>query len=285
MNYDDLKEKEARYVKKIIKIAVCAALVLIILATFISGITTIHEGQMGIKSRFGKVVDTNMTAGLHFSVPFIESVKKIDITQQEYLIDLTAYTKDTQTVDHMIIKVNYAYDTSKLDYIIRNVGIKNIESKIVAPQVLSNTKNIVGQYKAEELIAKRAECQERIEDAIAKSFGDNGLLVAAVNIEEITFKAEFEAIVEQKVAAEQQALTVKNETAKKEELAKQKVIEAQAEADAIKVKADAEAYSIQVIQEQIKKSPEYIELQKVEKWNGEFPQVMGNTVNPFVTME
>jgi len=271
--------------KRIMTSTVAVIVVIAVIAVLSMGFTTIREGQIGVKSRFGKIVDTQMGAGLHFMVPFVDSVKKIDITQQTYLIDLTAYTKDTQTVDHMIIKVNYAYDTAKLDSIIRNIGINNVESKIVAPQVLSNTKNIVGQYKAEELISKRAECQERIEATLQESFSANGLIVAAVNIEEITFKKEFEAIVEEKVAAEQQALTVKNETAKKEELAKQQIIEAEAEAEAQKIKADAEAYSIQVIQEQIKKSPEYIELKKIEKWNGEFPQVMGNTVNPFVTIE
>lgn len=260
---------------------VCIALVV----AFISSLTIVHEGEIGVLTRFGKITDIGLSAGLHFKTPFVEHVRKVDITQQSYFNDLTAYTKDTQTVDHMMVKVNYVYDTSKMDYIIRSVGVKNVESKIVAPKVLSNVKNIVGQYKAEELIAKRAECQEKIEDALTKSFIEDGLIVVAVNIEEIAFKAEFESIVEQKVAAEQQALTVKNETVKKEELAKQKVIDAQAEADAVKIKADAEAYSIEVIQEQIKKSPEYIDLKKIEKWNGQFPEVMGNTVNPFVTVE
>ena len=49
-------------------------------------------------------------------------------------------------------------------------------------------------------------------------------------------------------------------------------------------RSEAEAYSIQVIQEQLSASPEYTQLQMVERWNGEWPQVMGSTVNPFVTI-
>ena len=86
------------------------AIIIVIAAALVlsTGFTTIKEGQVGVKSRFGKIVDTQLAAGPHFMVPFVDTIKKIDITQQSYLIDLTAYTKDTQTVDHMIIKVNYA---------------------------------------------------------------------------------------------------------------------------------------------------------------------------------
>ena len=55
-------------------------------------------------------------------------------------------------------------------------------------------------------------------------------------------------------------------------------------ADSEKIKADAQAYSIEVIQEQLNQSPEYIEYQKVQRWDGKLPQVMGENVNPFVSM-
>lgn len=56
-------------------------------------------------------------------------------------------------------------------------------------------------------------------------------------------------------------------------------------AEATRAAADAEAYSISVLQEQIAKSPDYIELEKIKKWDGKYPQVMGNDVNPFVTLD
>ena len=49
--------------------------------------------------------------------------------------------------------------------------------------------------------------------------------------------------------------------------------------------SDAEAYAIEAIQEQLRQSPEYIELQGVQKWDGKFPQVMGDGVNPFVMLD
>ena len=39
-----------------------------------------------------------------------------------------------------------------------------------------------------------------------------------------------------------------------------------------------------VVQEKLDKSPQYIEPIKAQNWDGVLPQVMGNSVNPFVTL-
>ena len=67
--------------------------------------------------------------------------------------------------------------------------------------------------------------------------------------------------------------------------ANQKIVAAEAEAQSAKIAADAEAYAIKAVQEQLAQSPEYIEYERIQKWNGQYPEVMGNTVNPFVTLK
>ena len=78
---------------------------------------------------------------------------------------------------------------------------------------------------------------------------------------------------------------MQNKTAEREEEAKQKVIAAQADADSQKIKADAEAYSIQAVQEQLAKSPNYIDYLKINNWNGVLPQAIGTEVNPFIGID
>ena len=101
---------------------------------------------------------------------------------------------------------------------------------------------------------------------------------------DVDFEDSFEQTIREKVAAEQEAQKVKNETVKKEELAKQEVIAAEASAQAKKIEADADAYAIKVVQEQLDKSPNYNDYIRAQAWDGKLPEVMGNTVNPFVTM-
>ena len=271
--------KEKRTAKAIIGIL---AAVVIILAVVTSSLIIINEGTVGVKYRLGKVVATDLEPGVHFVFPFIESVRKVDVTEQIYKMDVSTYTRDTQTVDSLDIQVNYYYSKADLDTLIRSIGIKNVEPKLIMPNLTSVLKNEVGKYKAEELIANRSQLEMNIEQSLSEKLSKYGVIISRVSIQDIEFEAAFEQVVEQKVAAEQKAMTVQNETIQKQEEAKQKVIAAQAEADAILVKAQAEAEANRLLNESL--SGDLLNYYKIQAWNGEFPQVMGNEVNPFVMM-
>lgn len=251
----------------------------------VAGFKIIPEGHIGVKTQLGAIVADDLGAGPHFSVPFVQSIKSVNVQEQAYEFSAAAYTKDTQTVESISGKLNYQYDRSQLSHIIRTIGIKNVESKIIVPQVNSILKNAIGGFKAEDLVQGRSVLQEQVESELRTSLATSGIVVTAFNIENIDFEDSFEEVIRAKVAAEQEALRMRNETVAKEEQAKQTVIAAQAAADSQRLEAEAEAYAIELIQKQLAASPKYIELKKVEKWNGQWPQIMGNTINPFVTMD
>ena len=266
--------------RRLLLVLLAAALVALGSASF----TIIEEGYIGVKYQFGKIVDDSLSAGLNFKVPFVQTIRQVDVREQMYQMDANAYTKDTQTVEGIQTKLNYVYDRGELSNIIRNIGINNVESKLLIPQMQSIVKNEIGQYKAEDLVQNRTTVQESIEDKLRESLGQSGIIVVSFAIENLDFEDGFEEAIRAKVVAEQEALKMQNKTKEKEELARQMVIEAQAEAESQKIRADAEAYAIEAIQKQLQQSPEYIELQRVQKWDGKYPQVMGNSVNPFVAL-
>ena len=266
------------------RIILTAAVIIVVLILLGTCVTVIPEGFIGVKYNLGKIRNSSLQPGAHLSLPFIETIEKVDVREQVYETHQPAYTKDTQTVESIYVKVNYVYATGQIDSLIRTVGVNNVESTLIVPNLNSILKNTIGKYKAEELIQNRSIAQELVEDELRGALSPYGVSITAVNLADIDFEDSFEQTIRDKVAAEQEALRVKNETAAKEEEARQTVIAAQADADSKKLKADADAYAISVIQAELSKSPEYIELQKIEKWNGEFPEVMGTTVNPFVTL-
>lgn len=266
--------------RRLLLVLLAAVLVALGSASF----TIIEEGYIGVKYQFGKIVDDSLSAGLNFKVPFVQTIRQVDVREQMYQMDANAYTKDTQTVEGIQTKLNYVYDRGELSNIIRNVGINNVESKLLIPQMQSIVKNEIGQYKAEDLVQNRTTVQESIEDKLRESLGQSGIIVVSFAIENLDFEDGFEEAIRAKVVAEQEALKMQNKTKETEELARQTVIAAQAEAESQKIKADAEAYAIEAIQKQLQQSPEYIELQRVQKWDGKYPQVMGDSVNPFVTL-
>ena len=276
--------KRKNRVPRPIKMGATIIVLLIAFATVISMINIVPEGHVGAKYRLGALVTTDLDAGPHFSMPFVENIKNVDIKEKTFELNMTAYTKDTQVVENIKVKLNYMYDLTMLPQIIQSIGLDNVEARLLVPNTTSVTKNMTGKYKAEELIQNRSLLQEGVEEELRTLLSQNGIVVVSVNIEDIDFENSFEENIRKKVAAEVAAQTKKNETATKEEEARQEIIAANADAESARIAADAEAYGIKVVQEQLAQSPQYIEYQKVNKWNGKFPEVMGNTVNPFVTI-
>ncbi len=247
--------------------------------------TVVNEGYIGVKYQFGKIVSSDLSAGLNAHIPFIEEIQQVDIREQIYSVQTDAYTSDTQTVDNLGLKLNYYYDGTKLPEIIRTIGVSNVETKLLVPNVAKISKDEIGKVKAEDLVQNRSDVQNAIYESLKKTLEPQGIIVTAFAIENLAFEDAFEQSIQAKVIAAQDALKMQNKTAEREEEAKQKVIAAQAEADSQKIKADAEAYSIKAVQEQLAKSPNYIDYLKIENWNGVLPQAIGSEVNPFISLD
>ena len=271
--------------KKIGKIAVIVIIVIALLVLLFNCFSIINEGFIGVKYTFGKITQDNLSPGLNFCIPFVEEIRQVDTREQVYSVVDDAYTSDTQTVQQLQLKLNYRYDSAKLSDIIRNVGIDNVESKLLVQNVAKITKNEIGKVKAEELVQSRAEVQQTIQDVLAETLAPSGIVVVSFAIENLSFDEAFESSIQAKVIAAQDALKMENKTKEKEEEAKQVVIAAQAKADSTKLEADAEAYAIEAVQKQLENSPNYIDYLKITNWNGQLPQIIGDGVNPFVNLD
>lgn len=271
--------------KKVGKIAVIVIIAIALIILVFNCFSIVNEGFIGVKYTFGKITQDNLSPGLNFCIPFIEEIRQVDTREQVYSVVDDAYTSDTQTVQQLQLKLNYRYDSAKLSDIIRNVGIDNVESKLLVQNVAKITKNEIGKVKAEELVQSRSDVQQTIQDVLAETLAPSGIVVVSFAIENLSFDEAFESSIQAKVIAAQDALKMENKTKEKEEEAKQVVIAAQAKADSTKLEADAEAYAIEAVQKQLENSPNYIDYLKITNWNGQLPQIIGDGVNPFVNLD
>ncbi len=266
------------------KIVLIAVIVVVAIILIFNSFSVVNEGFIGVKYRFGKIVNSSLTAGLNFHIPFIEDIRPVDIREQVYEVETDAYTSDTQTVDQLKLKLNYCYDGTRLPEIIRSIGVDNVVSKLLVPNVAKISKDEIGKVKAEDLVQNRSTVQNEIYESLKETLQNQGIVVSAFAIENISFDDAFEQSIQAKVIAAQDALKMQNKTAEREEEAKQKVIAAQADADSQKIKADAEAYAIEAVQKQLGKSPNYIDYMKIQNWDGKLPAAVGD-VNPFVAID
>ena len=74
-----------------------------------SSFTIIHSGEVGIRVRFGKVVNKSTHEGVNLKIPFIERIERMNIRVQKSEVKTTSSSKDLQEVD-MRLAVNYRID-------------------------------------------------------------------------------------------------------------------------------------------------------------------------------
>lgn len=245
--------------KKIIGFAAIGVVALILI---VSCFTVVRAGHTGVVMTFGAVEDKVLGEGLHFRIPFVQTVVQMNNRTQKTEATGTSSSKDLQIVSY-VVAVNYHVNNTASADLYQNVGA-DYANVVISPAIQESIKAITAQYTAEQLITERQAVSEQIKEALAEKIRHYGITVEIFNIVNFDFSEEFNAAVEAKQTAQQNALKAEQDLARIEVEAKQKITQ-----------AEAEAKSIQLIQDALALSPDYIEYIKWNKWNGELPQVMG----------
>lgn len=247
--------------KKALGCGVVMLLVILVIILFLGGFRTIKSGQVGIKTRFGKVIDTQMNEGVNFKLPFIEKIVKMNIQVQKIELDTTSASKDLQDVN-MKLAVNYRVNGKRATSLYKNVGTK-YEEVILQPAIQESIKAITSNYTAEELITNRSEVSVKCMEMLQTKVEKYGLSIDNFNITNFSFSEEFNKAIEEKQVAEQKVLTAKQELEKEKIEAEKKIVKAEAEKQANELK-------------QASLTDNLIKEKFIDKWNGELPKASGS---------
>lgn len=229
---------------------------------------TISAGHRGVLLTFGKAHPVPAGEGLHFKIPIVQSVVKMSVQTLKYEADSEAASKDLQVV-HSTIAVNYRLSEESAATLYTNIGI-NYEDRVIQPAVQESVKSITAQFTAEELITKRNDVKSKLQTQLHDRLLERGINVEEISVTNFDFSESFNYAIEQKVTAEQLKLKAERDLERIEIEARQ--IEAQAEGQAKAISTVRTALG----------PGNYIEWLKIQKWNGELPQVTGAT--PFVNV-
>lgn len=234
---------------------------LIVVAIFsfivlISSFKIIKSGEVGLRIRFGKIVDSSLTEGINFKVPFIEKIQKVNIKVQKVELNVEASTKDMQLVN-TDVAVNYKVLSNSASELYRNVG-KDYEEVILMPAIKESIKTAIAQYNAEEITINRAGVSTNCLNAIQSKVEKYGIVIEEFNLVNFNFSAEYTKAIEEKQVAEQQV-----------ETAKQKLAKAKIEAEEKEVVANGEAKANKILETTLTK--EILMQQYIEKWDGKLP--------------
>jgi regulator of protease activity HflC (stomatin/prohibitin superfamily) len=156
-------------------------------------------------------------------------------------------TKDGQIVK-MDLSVRFHIDPTRLTNLHREIGPDYI-NKVVRPEIRNQIRLAVSAYPVTEVYTeKRQEIQNQTQENIKRKFRASYLILDEVLIRNIRFSNEFEKAIEQKQIAQQEAQRMQYVLDKERQEKDRKIIEAQGEAESIRLKAQVLAANPALIQ-------------------------------------
>jgi len=259
--------------ERTIKMVLFTIFSIVLLLVGLSAFYTVQSGEKAIVLTNGRVTDV-VGDGMHFKIPLFQDVVKVDVRTKGATAPAVAGSRDMQTV-HTSVAVNYHLDSDKLTELYSKVGL-DVEQKIIDPRIQEAVKSVVAKYSADQLLAQRESIKKEISTLLVSLTASYYIIVEDIQITNFDFSDQYNKAIEDKQSAEQAALTAKNNLMRINIEAEQKISMAKAEAEAIRIQADA-------IRAQ--GGAAYVQLKAIEKWNGVLPATMAGGSVPFVNLK
>ena len=241
----------------------------------------IDDNQIGLKRVYGQIQDQPVQ-GLQWYNPWSTDIITFDNQQTPVESDISTPTHDQQRA-HITAKATVQLSRTGAAAMYRNVGA-DWANKIV-PQLLRSVQVAeVGRQTALSLIQNQATVESNIRSRLAERLRARGITLTDFQVTGVKFSDEYMAAVEGKATAIQNAENERNKTAAIRERGEQTKIQANAEAEAMRVRAQA----LQANQNLIEYERLNVQREAIRKWDGTVPStVMGGGQNagvPFVNV-
>jgi prohibitin 2 len=259
-------------VGKLVSFVVIALLVLIIA---LNSFSSVQYGNLGLYKTFGKLNTEVLSPGIHLKIPFIQTVIQVNTQVTKAETDTSASSKDLQPVSTHVA-VNYSVNKAAIFNLMNNIG-GSYDAVIISPAIQEIVKEVTAKYPAEDLIAKRDVVATEVSNLLTKRLAKYDLVVNDINIVNFKFSDAFNQSIEAKQVAQQQALKAENDLRRIEIEAKQKIAQAGAEAESLKLKKQ------EITPDLVKLKQIEVQEKALEKWDGKLPSVTGGAT-PFIDL-
>lgn len=252
------------------KLSSSAIIAVVIGLLIFDGFTLIPAGHSGVIFDNGRgILEKEFPEGLHLKVPIWQKVYLMDMRTQEYTMSATkgegAYKMSDDSIkarsrDGQIVYIDatilYHIEPNQAHYIRQNIGNNTeYQSKIVRPKSREILRDAVSKYDALDLVSdKRAEVVKVMNETLTSNFVKNKIVLEDVILRNVAFSEEFANAIEQKQVQFQKIKIAEYQKQEAKELKEKKIIEAQADAESISLKGDS-----------LRKNPEVIQFEFVQK--------------------
>jgi regulator of protease activity HflC (stomatin/prohibitin superfamily) len=285
-----------RAVPEIVGWLVAGAVAVVLLSAVLSSFTIVTPGNVGVVFNIWTGSLRVAPQGLVFRAPWITTVQSYPVALRTYTMvkrsgEGSAAEDDsidlpTREGQHIRQDISVTFNTSAdraVDVFrsFRGADVSEIEATFIRRTIITAAQNAAGQMSLTDIISdRRGELQASIVKVLTGDLDRMGFMLDKVNLGASHLPQAIEQQLQQKMAAQQQALQAEYELQKETTLAKAKVAQAEGEANATLVKARAQAEANKLLEQTL--NPLLVQQKAIDKWNGELPTYNGGGALPFL---
>jgi regulator of protease activity HflC (stomatin/prohibitin superfamily) len=252
---------------------VAFVLAAVVLGTLGGSVVIVDAGEVGVVFNvFGGTQKEPLNPGLHFVVPYINTVYRYPTQEQVYTMTKNKGEGEGQyrdvddsllapTIEGLQVGIDSSTRykiNSTMAWKIHN-DLRDYKNVLVRPKIRSIVRLYVSQNTVTNVYGpKRAEIQASIETALRQAFEPEGLVLLSFDLRNVDFSEEYARSIEQKQIAQQQAEQLVFVLQKEQREAERKKIEAEGIKQAAITRAQGDAEALRLINQQIAGNPNLI---------------------------
>ena len=175
---------------------VLAVAAVVIFSLVGSAVKVVQEYERGVIFRLGRLVGAK-GPGLFFIIPFVDRMVKIDLRT----VTLDIPSQEAITRDNVTVRVNAVCYFRVVD---PEAAVVRVENYLVATLQIAQTtmRSVLGQSELDELLSKREEINQRLQEIIDEQTAPWGIKVSVVEVKDVELPQEMKRAMARQAEAE-----------------------------------------------------------------------------------
>ncbi len=250
------------------------------------GFVGIKVNKVGEDKGIGEVVGVgHQWVGINTELYVFPTFKQMKIYDEPFTFQMS----DGTAIGHKI-GVTYLVNRDKVTTVFQTYrkGVDDITESDLRQKIADSLNRLASRMTTDSFIdGGKAQLLDNALKDIQKEMSPVGIEVLSLSwVGKPDYPKTVIESINAKVTANQRTLQRQQEVEQRKAEANMLREQANGEADAIRVRAQAEADAIRLRGEALRQNPNVMELEAINKWNGQLPQYMTQGANtPFITVK
>lgn len=251
-----------------------------------AGHTGIRFNHFGVTDKKG-VSDHSLVSGAVFYNWWTQGVYEYPHYWQDAIFEDVSFNSLEGEPIITSLKVVYRFHRDNIPAIFDEYRLSpyELQKTIIESLVLEGLSTEGGKLSAVDIMGvKRDQLLTEVAKALNDKYGDRFEFQLVTFSDKLQPSENVAQAIQSVIQAQEKAKSAQAHTVEVEESAKQKIIQARADSSSMVIRAAGQAREVELVQKQLAQSHQYIDYQRVMRWDGKMPMVTGSNT-PFIDLK